>query len=313
VLAASYLIVTQVFGPQSGRSVQVVLRRSGNLRQVADTLQASGIIRNGRLFAVMGRLLGWDRSIRAGRHKLPLGISEYQALRRLMSDGDQTALVTFPEGFTIEQMAARLEAEGICSAGSFLAATRETTLLAGLGLPAGRSLEGYLFPDSYNLPFEAEPAAIIRLMLQRFTSIYAQVSAGSPSTLTRDQVVILASVVEREAERDSERPLVASVFLNRLRRRMYLQSCATVQYVLPRREAVLSDEDTRFESPYNTYLHPGLPPGPICNPGRTSLRAVLAPTRTDYLFFVSVGAGRHVFSRTYAEHLAARRGSRRRT
>jgi UPF0755 protein len=166
--------------------------------------------------------------------------------------------------------------------------------------------EGYLFPETYEFLTGSQPSDVVRRMVRQFLSVYSELSnspiAVRQSHLAFSDVVILASIVEREAKMPEEFPRVAGVFVNRLRRRMPLQSCATVEYLLPERKGVLSVDDTKTESPYNTYLHTGLPPGPICNPGRRALAAALSPERNDYLFFVARGDGTHAFSRTAAEH-----------
>ena len=315
VLAAAILTGLQLFRPGSSSSatVKFLIRERQTAREIADTLAARGVIRSPDLFALLARLTGDDRSFKIGRYTLPVAITEYQALRRIAQGGEQNAFVTIPEGFTLAQIAGRLQAEQVCGRSGFLAACRDTGFLHRLGI-AEPTAEGYLFPDSYYLPYGAAPEEVVRIMTTRFFSIFNPLrsewghdSATRPLRLTTNQVVTLASIIEAEAEQDSERPLIASVFLNRLRRGMRLQSCATVEYILPQRKAILSEEDTRTESPYNTYLHSGLPPGPIGNPGKTSLRAALFPARTGYLFFVAKGGGWHHFSSNYADHLAARR------
>lgn len=168
--------------------------------------------------------------------------------------------------------------------------------------------EGYLFPETYEFLTGAPPSDVVRRMLHQFSSVFAELRDSSPaprsSPLAPSQVVILASIVEREAKVPEEYPRIAGVFLNRLNRHLPLQSCATVEYLLHERKGRLSVEDTKIESPYNTYLHVGLPPGPICNPGRRALTAALNPERNDFLFFVARGDGTHIFSRTAAEHAA---------
>jgi UPF0755 protein len=305
------LVYWQAFAPAAAQSTRFLVRSGQGVRETGDSLRARGIITSSPLFSAMSRLIGTDRRLKPGRYVLPTRASEYRILRILACGGEQTALVTVPEGFTIRQIAARLAREEVCDSASFIAACRDTALLRRWRIP-GATAEGYLFPDSYFLPYGIEPEAIVQMMHRRFLEVVKPLLPASqppdpdPGSLPPD-AVILASLVEAEAEQDTERPLVASVFLNRLKRGMRLQSCATVEYVLPQRKAVLSQSDTRFESPYNTYLHAGLPPGPICNPGRSSLQAALHPARTSYLFFVARGGGRHYFSSSFSEHVAAQR------
>jgi UPF0755 protein len=186
-------------------------------------------------------------------------------------------------------------------------------LLRELGVP-GPTAEGFLFPETYEMGTAEKPEDIVRRMVQQCFTVLRELKAtdsagrpGRPSSLLTppSSVLTLASIVEKEAQVPAEFPRIAGVFANRLRRRIPLQSCATIQYALPERKDVLAVEDTKYPSPYNTYLHTGLPPGPICNPGRRALAAAMRPERHDYIFFVSRGDGTHVFSRTAAEHNAA--------
>jgi len=303
-LAGAWFVYDQLRTPVGEAAISVVAHPGESIRQLGQTLFERGIIRQPLVFGLLARLTGAGKNLRSGRYRFAPGGSEYQALQVLRTSGDRMARVTIPEGFTLRQIAARLVHEEVCDSTSFLAACRDTSLLRRLGIP-GLLAEGYLFPDSYFFPYDSRPEPVIEMLHRRFLDV-AKALAPDPGALAPD-VVILASLVEAEAAQDSERPIIASVFLNRLKRRMSLQSCATVEYVLPERKAILSEADTKIESPYNTYLHPGLPPGPICNPGRASLNAALHPARTDYLFFVSKGGGCHFFSKSFAEHAAAQR------
>jgi UPF0755 protein len=304
VVVAAVLAWWQFRGLSSAETLKFVVHKGESIRAIGDSLRSRGVILSSPLFAALSRFVHSGQVMKPGRYTLPARTSEFLALRHLFDSRDRDAFVTIPEGFTDAQIAGRLAREQVCDSAAFLFACSDRTLLGDLGI-SGPSAEGYLFPDSYFLPFGSEPDDVIALMHRRFLDVVKSL-APDPESVTLD-VVILASLVEAEAEQDSERAIIASVFLNRLRRGMRLQSCATVEYVLPGRKAVLSDADTRFESPYNTYLHPGLPPGPICNPGKPSLRAALNPAHTNYLFFVMRGGGCHYFSTNFAEHAAAQR------
>lgn len=297
--------------PGETQSVRILLRPGMTMRGIADTLKLTGVIRYPALFNLYARALRIDRVVKTGRFTLPLEMSEYRALRRIETGGDRVLPVTFPEGYTLKQMAARLEANDICPAREFLKVAHDTSRLRPLGIP-GPSAEGWLFPSTYTWSYLTPAEEVIATMHERFLKVYRGLLQPGDSAVPNPQVVILASLVEAEAEQDSERPLVASVFLNRLKRGMRLQSCATVQYVLPERKAILSEADTKLASPYNTYLHPGLPPGPVCCPGKPSLQAALYPAQSNYLFFVATGPGRHTFSTSFAAHLAAQRRARQR-
>jgi UPF0755 protein len=228
-------------------------------------------------------------------------------------------VATIPEGWRAEQVADRLESAGLAPREEFLAAVAAPASVPGfdvLGIsPPPPRLEGYLFPDTYEVPQAVTGAHAAELMLKTFNQrVGSAVRAPSQASLTPQQVVTLASIVEREAKVASERSTIASVYLNRLARGMPLQADPTVQYAIATRDGPtaasygywrdLTEADLQVASAYNTYLHTGLPPGPICNPGEASIRAVLQPAQTDYLYFVATtdGSGTHLFARTLAEH-----------
>ncbi len=294
----------------NGKRVEVDVRPELRISTLADTLAAKHIIANRALFHFYSWYYNYAPRIRPGRYRLPVGAGERRALKLLSGEEPALVLVTIPEGYTVNQVAAALEGRGICRADSFLAACADTDLLRESGVLAPTA-EGYLFPETYEFLTNSPPGDVVRRLLRQFSSVFSELQdsfpAPFPPLFTPSQVVILASIVEREAQVSAEFPRIAGVFTNRLRRRIPLQSCATVEYLLPERKGILTVADTRIESPYNTYLHAGLPPGPICNPGRRALAAALNPERHDYLFFVASGDGTHIFSRTLAEHAAATR------
>ena len=274
---------------------------------LADTLVAKQVIASKPVFLFYSWYYNYGHRIRPNQYHLSVGTGERRALKLLSGEEAAVALVTIPEGFTMNQVASALAERGVCRADSFLAVCLDTSLLRRSGVTAATA-EGYLFPETYEFLTGSPPAEVARRMIRQFFTTFAQLRDSSvltpPSSLSPSQVVILASVVEREAKVPDEFPRIAGVFMNRLRRHLPLQSCATVEYLLPERKGRLSVEDTKTESPYNTYLHLGLPPGPICNPGRRALAAALNPERNSYLFFVARGDGTHAFSRTAAEHAA---------
>jgi len=216
--------------------------------------------------------------------------------------------VTFPEGFAVESMAERLARELHVDKEGFLRAARgsEVTRRLPFPLPRGK-LEGYLYPSTYAFRVDARPGELVGQMLAGFSGAFwvPHEAEVRRSKLSLHKIVTLASLVEKEAKLDAERRLIAGVLMNRLQRGMLLQCDATVQYALGEHRTRLLYSDLKVNSPYNTYLHKGLPPGPICNPGLACLEAALSPERTDYLFYVARPDGGHVFSKTYEEHLAA--------
>jgi UPF0755 protein len=207
----------------------------------------------------------------------------------------------------VRRIAERVQAQGLGSAQRFLAlCTAERGRFKQLFDPPCDTLEGYLFPDTYLVEPGADEADLITRMLQRMKQELASPEIApllKQSKYDLHQVLTVASLVEAEAEKDSERPLIAAVFYNRLRLHMPLESCATVEYALGQHKAALSVKDTYVDSPYNTYRHYGLPPGPICSPGHASILAALKPAKVDYLVFTAKPDGSHYFTRTYKEHL----------
>ena len=234
-------------------------------------------------------------SLREGRYALK-GVDDMEALYQLLVAGSPlTARVTFPEGYTVRQMSTRLEEQAGITADDFLKAARDAQ---------GKLLEGHLFPDTYEFLYAGDAAEVVARMLGRFADVVPSDWAvqAAKRGLTGDQLVRVASIVEREAKYDADRPLVASVIFNRLKAGMLLQMDATLGYVLPSHNGFYTYQELKFESPYNTYVHAGLPPTAICNPGLASLNAAAhAPTST-YYYFLAKPDGHCVFARTYAEH-----------
>lgn len=302
VLAAA-LALTAACGPS--RATRVAISR-GTFREATDSLVAAGVVRFGAAFRTYARVRGLDRRIKAGTYVIPAGAGWGRILEDLRAGRGLERVVTVPEGLPLLQalplVAARLEV----SLDSLRAAAADPELLARTGVPAA-TLEGYLFPDTYRFPHDATAQSVIDEMVRRFERAWtpAMLARLDSTGMSRHEVVTLASIVEEEARVDAERPVIAGVYRNRLRRRMPLQADPTVRYALGKyRERVLY-RDLRVQSPYNTYARPGLPPGPIAAPGRKSLEAALWPADVPWLFFVAHPDGHHEFSRTYREHREA--------
>jgi peptidoglycan lytic transglycosylase G len=269
---------------------------------VATRLQTAGVIRYGWLLSLWARATGLDRQVRSGDYRFDRPLSPLGVLDLLRSPLAALHRVTIPEGSTVAQVAAIFAAHGFGGTDAFLCAAHDPNLLADLDLPASGA-EGYLFPDTYALSWSVTPAGIIRRMVTRFRDATAEFqSLREQRDLATNGWVTLASIVEKETGIEKERPLVAAVFLNRLRLNWPLQSDPTVIYGLPNFDGDLTRADLQRPTPYNTYTHGGLPPGPICNPGRAALAAVLHPAPVDYLYFVARGDGTHQFSTSLAEH-----------
>jgi len=277
--------------------------------QIGQVLEDAGLVWDARLFAIVSRIKGVHTGLKSGHYRLPVHQPLPEIIDTLARGEVQLTRITIPEGYTVSQIAKLLEKHGVADAESF--ETAATTLageyahLLGFVPPTG-SLEGYLFPDTYLVSQGVAVERLILMMVTRFCkkAIPVLTEAGN-ARLGVHELVTLASIIEREAAKDSERALISSVFHNRLAGGVRLQSCATVNYVLGEPHRALTVSDLAVESPYNTYLHDGLPPGPICNPGLSSLQAAVHPADSPFMYFVSDGAGGHVFSVEYLDHLAA--------
>lgn len=283
----------------------VTIRRGSGVSDIAHTLTRTGIIHSPLVFVLAARGLHMDRSLRAGQYQLSPSMNVLDLLHQLQKGSDFH--VTLPEGLTAAEMADSLHLAIGLNKAEFLAAVKDSALREELGITAP-TLEGYLFPDSYEILPDMTAREIVAQMVRQFARLYTDEfgDARPPQGLTRQQAVTLASIVEAEAHAPEERPHIAAVYLNRLRTGMRLQADPTVAYALGGRRERIYYKDLEVNSPYNTYRHEGLPPGPIANPGLASVRAVFHPlTPSSDLFFVATGDGHHVFTQTLAEHDAA--------
>ena len=278
---------------------------------VTDSLAAHGVVGNRFWFELLARLRRADRSVRAGVYEFEPGLSAWEVLDILASGSEVTTRFTVPEGLTIPEVAALAQQRLGIPADSVVAAAQDSAAAsATLGIPV-RSYEGFLRPETYSLRHGTGAAELVRVMAQGFLSAWKPEWDARLDTLgwSRKEVVTFASIVEGEARADDERETIAGVYHNRLRIGMALQADPTVQYAIflatGKRKPRLFTKDYQFPSPYNTYLHPGLPPGPVNSPSLRSIEASLYPAKVPYLYFVAGPDGRHVFSRTYGEHLRA--------
>ena len=284
------------------RSVEIPPQQG--LLGVAQLLGEAGVIRSRLAFVALALLRGTARSLKAGEYEIPQGASLLTTLQLIETGKVRPHLIVLPEGFTIRELARQLETEGIAAAGDVQRLATDPFFTQGLGVEAD-SLEGYLFPDTYRVTRGMRVEEILGRMVQRFREkigtpeVRAQASARG---LSLHALVTLASIIEKEAVVPDERPLIAGVFWNRLRRDMPLQADPTVAYAVGRDGRAPTREDLQVDHPFNTYRYRGLPPGPIANPGRASIDAALAPASVPYLYFVAIDERRHHFSATLEEH-----------
>jgi peptidoglycan lytic transglycosylase G len=251
---------------------------------------------------------GRSRALQAGEYRFDQPMSALTVVEKIASGDVYTQRLTFPEGLTIGEMAKAYESRGFGSAREFVKAASDASLVKDVD-PRATDLEGYLFPETYPLPRRADAARVVAMMVDRFKSTYDDTlrARAEEQRMSTRQVVTLASLVEKETAKPEERPLVAAVYRNRIKIGMGMQADPTVVYALMKAgkyDGNIRREDLSFNSPYNTYRYPGLPPGPIAAPGRASLEAALAPADVPYLYFVSRNDGSHVFATTLKEHNA---------
>lgn len=315
VLAVGLFQYIRLFGPtavEAGapESIQLVIPMGSTSSQIGKALMENGIIRSDIAFRILTRLKGYGPRYKAGFYMLSTGMDLQDVMEEITKGSihKETVRFTIPEGYELRQIADLLHGEGIVNRDEFLKEAEEgvfkNKFISSIPERENR-LEGYLFPDTYEVFVGESAHSIINRMLGKFEEVAGEIGLlkGEMAGMTLDEVVTLASVVEREAGTKKELPLVSSVFHNRLRLGIRLGSCATVQYVLKERKPRLSLEDTHIDSPYNTYIVPGLPIGPIASPGEEALRAAVEPADSDYLYFVATNKGTNVFSDTYQQFL----------
>ncbi|MCU0452653.1 MAG: endolytic transglycosylase MltG [Bacteroidetes bacterium] len=316
ILVIAALVTAYVFwwpNPSFDESGTVVtIPRGSSFRQALDSLEAAGAIRSRWAFTAAARFLGADRKVHVGRYRFEPGMSNTEILEDLSSGASRMLLaVTIPEGWRMGSIARRFSRVLGTDSAAFVSLCRDQAFVRKLGIDAPH-LEGYLLPETYEFYWQTDEADIVRAMVGSFKAFYGDslVRRQQELKLTLNQVLSLAAIVEGESSIDVERPIIAGVYWNRLRKRMRLEADPTIQYILPDGPRRLLYEDLRLDSPYNTYRTYGLPPGPINSPGRAAIVATLYPAKHDYIFFVATGNGGHRFTTNYQDHLRAVRSFR---
>jgi UPF0755 protein len=287
-----------------GEAKRVSIQRGSTFKNVVQVLDEEGLLRSSTKFYLMARVLGNAGSVQAGEYELNTAMTPSVILHKLIKGDVVKYRVTIPEGYTVQQIALRLKELGIVrEREEFLAAAFSSHFNTMLGIE-GKSVEGYLFPDTYLFPSSLTPEEVIKTMVGKFKRVYTSDFSLRAAELgmTDREVVVLASIIEKETGLPEERPLISAVFHNRLKRGIPLCSDPTVIYGIAGFDGNLRKRDLEKRTPYNTYLIQGLPPGPIANPGRSSIVAALYPAPVTYLYFVSRNDGSHHFSATLREH-----------
>ena len=298
---------------EGGRIVRLTVNKGVAFSTITRELHRQGLVRYPRIISLYAKLRRHDRQVHAGTYQFNPGETPRDIIKKLTSGDVLKIAVTIPEGYTLRQIAKTLaESAGIDSMAFYRAASdpiRRTEWAVQT-----TSLEGYLFPDTYWIPWGSRDDAVVDMMLSRLAAVFDSSLKRRAKTmnLTRHEALTLASIVEAEARLPRERGLIAAVYHNRLRRRMRLEADPTVAYAMGEYKGRLLFKDLEINSPYNTYLHYGLPPGPICNPGQASIEAALYPDSTSRaLYFVARRDGSHIFSLSLKDHLAAVKEARR--
>lgn len=307
VLALLYLFSASVLPYRIGAARPVDIPRGSTLGSIADSLAANDVLRDRYVFMLMARLSSSASRLQSGYYKFPERASAADILAILVAGSHQAAVrVTIREGLTIKRIAAVLAKEAGFDADDVIALSRDRDFIDSLGLDV-RHLEGYLLPDTYDIRFDATPRQVLARMAaamrRQFTAEF--LARMDERGLSMHKVLTMASLVEGETRLAEERARVAGVYYNRLRRGMLLQADPTVQYIIPDGPRRLLYSDLAINSPYNTYMYRGLPPGPVNNPGVGAIRAALWPEEHGFYYFVADGSGGHTFSRNYEEHLKA--------
>ena len=298
---AAYYFITTPFGPSAETFIEIAPHTS--TEDMAAQLEKAGVIRNRYAFEALR--LTEKGTLKAGEYRFDHPVPMTEVYRRIVKGDIYTIGITIPEGYNIFDIAQAIQDAGLGQRDDFLAAERRHTELIAEWTSPGHppvSLEGYLFPDTYHFARRTPPATILAAMVRRFRQVAQQLNLQGPDAA---RTVIMASLIEKEVAVDTERPLVAGVFVNRLAKNIPLATDPTVIYAAlldNRWRGTIYASDLKSPSPYNTYVHPGLPPGPICNAGMAAFHAALSPAQTDYLYFVSDAAGHSRFAASLKEH-----------
>ena len=293
----------------AGEPVALTIKQGMSTQSIGEMLYSKGLIRNVLYFRLVAKSEGLENALQAGDYAFTPNMTPKEMLMMIAQGKTSYVKFTIPEGFTVDQIAKLLGEKKLADPNKFRALAKNFapyTYMAAAPDLVYRA-EGFLFPDTYRVPRGITEEQLLKMMAHQFDSQLTPAirQKALEMGLTIRDLVILASLVEKEARIEKDRPIIAGVFMNRIKQDMPLQSCATIQYILGYPKPELTIQDTEIPSPYNTYRNMGLPPGPIANPGIASINAVVSGNITDYLYFVADSKGAHHFSRTYNEHLVA--------
>jgi len=274
-------------------TVEIIFQKGISPKAMAVKLKEADLIPSTGLFVGIVKLFGWSKELKAGRYEFNKNDGILKILKKIKNGQSLNVKITIPEGFDIEKIGKLLEDKDIVNRIVFSETAKK------------QNLEGFLLPETYFIDPEATEKEIIKIMNDEFNKFWTKKLElrAEELNMTKKDIITLASIVEKEAVSANERPVIAGIFYNRLAKKMRLESCSTVLYAMGINKERLTFDDLKFNSPYNTYKHAGLPPGPICNPGKETIMSVLFPKKTSYLYFVSKGDGTHLFATTLNEHV----------
>lgn len=274
-------------------TVEIIFQKGISPKAMAVKLKEADLIPSTGLFVGIVKLFGWSKELKAGRYEFNKNDGILKILKKIKNGQSLNVKITIPEGFDIEKIGKLLEDKDIVNRIVFSETAKK------------QNLEGFLLPETYFIDPEATEKEIIKIMNDEFNKFWTKKLElrAEELNMTKKDIITLASIVEKEAVSANERPIIAGIFYNRLAKKMRLESCSTVLYAMGINKERLTFDDLKFNSPYNTYKHAGLPPGPICNPGKETIMSVLFPKKTSYLYFVSKGDGTHLFATTLNEHV----------
>jgi UPF0755 protein len=293
----------QVAGGDKTETAIVVVPKGSSVEEINGILAGADLVQKDMRFLILARYLGLAAKLQAGEFALHLGQTPQELLEELATAKPIQHAVTIREGLTIVEIAETFADDGWCEAEEFIRLAGDPDFLKSLGLGSHKNLEGYLYPDTYYLTRKGHSIAdLLRMQVRHFFEVWSEIETVAPLELTPYEVLILASMVEKETAKPAERPIIAGVFINRLKKGMRMQSDPTVMYGVKNFSGSLTRKDLKTPTPYNTYTLKRLPAGPISNPGKAALMAVLNPKESKFYYFVSKNDGSHKFSKTLREH-----------
>lgn len=293
IIVAIITVIILPFFLSGSKKIFIKIPDGSTPKQVAKILKNENIIKSENVFLTLVWLTRTEKKFKPGIYEFNTKMTSFAVLRDIINGNTYRIKVTIPEGFTAEEIAELLEKKSMCNGKKFLEIVKN------------KKLDGYLFPETYFFEPNSSEEKVIQILNNQFEKIFIDdfVKRAIALKMSKEKIIILASIIEKEAKKDEERPLISAVFHNRLKKGWNLESCATVLYAIGKHKDFLTYKDLKIVSPFNTYIHSGLPPAPICNPGVASIKAALYPAETVDMFFVADGSGTHKFSKYAAEHI----------